>query len=180
MSEHLWPDGAASGQLQLIAAAERLASWPLVILRGLPGSGKSTLAFVLAERHGHLHLEADQHFQTPAGYRFDPERLADAHAATLRSAWLALEAGRAVVLANTHVRLWELAGAIGLASLASVAPIIVECVGCWPDRHGVPEETLSKMARHWQTLPATLPCAVGRWDGQRLEVQGPAPISPPG
>jgi hypothetical protein len=156
------------GEPALFAAAARLVGARLVILRGLPGSGKTTLARALVDRHGFRLFEADQHFETPDGYRYDPARVADAHAATQRAALAALESGQSVVLANTHIRRWELAGPLGLAMLAGVTPHIVECLGQWNNVHGVDEATREAMARRWETIAAGVIASLWRWDGRVL------------
>jgi len=125
-----------------------------VILRGLPGSGKSTLAAHLASSHGYLHLEADQHFVVNGAYRFDPSRVADAHAVVARDAFAALQADRRVVIANTHVRLWEMAALIGAARLAGRSFAFVECAADWGNIHGVPVAALDGMRARWEALPA--------------------------
>lgn len=131
-----------------------LRSFDCVILRGLPGSGKSTLAAWLTAEHGYLHLEADQHFTVDGIYRFDPSRVADAHAVVARDALTALQAGRRVVIANTHVRLWEMAAIVGAAQIAGKSHCFVECVGEWPNIHAVPESALAGMRTRWERLPA--------------------------
>lgn len=131
-----------------------LLAFDLIVLRGLPGSGKSTLAAQLASSHGYLHLEADQHFLVEGKYRFDPSRVADAHAVVARDALAALQAGRRVVVANTHVRLWEMAAVIGVAELAESGFCVVECIGTWDNIHDVPEVAMAGMRGRWEPLPA--------------------------
>ena len=125
-----------------------------VIVRGLPGSGKSTLAARLATEHRYLHLEADQHFVVDGVYRFDPARVADAHAVVARDALDAMQASRRVVVANTHVRLWEMAAIVGAAQLAGKSLCFVECTGVWGNIHGVPEDAIARMKTRWEPLPA--------------------------
>ncbi len=125
-----------------------------VIVRGLPGSGKSTLASRLAAEHGYLHLETDQHFLVNGSYRFDPARVADAHAVVARDALDAMQAGRRVVIANTHVRLWEMAAIVGAARLAGKSFCFVECTGLWGNIHAVPEDAITRMKLRWEPLPA--------------------------
>lgn len=132
----------------------RIATFDCVILRGLPGSGKSTLALQLCERSGYLHLEADQHFIANGVYRFDPARLADAHAIVARDALTALQDGQRVVVANTHVRLWEMAAIIGAARLATRSVCFAECVGDWDNIHAVPDAAIARMRMRWEPLPA--------------------------
>lgn len=131
-----------------------ISSFDCIVLRGLPGSGKSTLAQALAKEHGYLHLEADQHFVVNGTYRFDPARAADAHAVVARDALDALQANRRVVIANTHVRLWELAAIMGAAQLAGKSFCFVECTGDWHNVHAVPEEAIARMKTRWEPLPA--------------------------
>jgi predicted kinase len=130
------------------------AAFDCVILRGLPGSGKSTLAASLAAECGYLHLEADQHFLVNGEYHFDPSRVADAHAVVARDALEALQKGRRVAIANTHVRLWEMAAVVGAARLANRSLCVVECTGTWPNIHGVPDEAIARMKARWEPLPA--------------------------
>lgn len=134
--------------------AEALTAFDLLILRGLPGSGKSTLASALAAGQGLLHLEADQHFVSNGQYRFDPSRVADAHAVVARDAFVALQSGRRVVVANTHVRLWEMAAIVGAAQLAGKSFCFVECTGQWTNIHQVPDAAMAAMRSRWEPLPA--------------------------
>ena len=131
-----------------------LLAFDCVLLRGLPGSGKSTLARRLAAEHGFRHLEADQHFIVDGVYRFDPARVADAHAIVARDALTALQAHERVVVANTHVRLWEMAAVVGVARLADKRLCVVECRGEWPSVHAMPDEAMHRMRERWEPLPA--------------------------
>ncbi len=140
--------------MQRLATLTPLLAFDCVLLRGLPGSGKSTLAQRLAAGHGFRHLETDQHFMVDGAYHFDPARLADAHAIVVRDALTALQAGERVVVANTHVRLWEMAAAVGAARLAGKPFCVVECVGEWVNVHAVPADAMRRMRERWQALPA--------------------------
>lgn len=131
-----------------------ILNFDCIILRGLPGSGKSTLAEKLAKEHGYLHLEADQHFMINGVYRFDPARAADAYAVVARDALDAMLANQRVVIANTHVRLWEMAAIIGAAQLAVKSLCFVECTGAWGNIHVVPEDAITRMKVRWEPLPA--------------------------
>lgn len=143
-----------SGTGHDLSTTERFARFDCVVLRGLPGSGKSTLATLMVTRHGFLHLEADQHFVTNGVYRFDPSRLADAHAVVARDTLAALQAGRQVVIANTHVRLWEMAAVVGAAQLAGRSICFIECQGAWPNVHGLAEAVIASMRQRWEPLPS--------------------------
>lgn len=133
---------------------EAISHFECVVLRGLPGSGKSTLAAVMAQSQGFLHLEADRHFVVNGKYSFDPLRAADAHAVVVRDALDAMHAGRKVVVANTHVRMWEMAGIVGAARLAGRTQCFVECVADWGNIHDVPLAALDAMRARWEPLPA--------------------------
>ncbi len=132
---------------------DRFVGFDCVLLRGLPGSGKSTLAGLLATEHGYLHLEADQHFIAKGVYQFDPSRVADAHAVVARDTLAALQTGRRVVVANTHVRLWEMAAVVGAARLSGRSLCFVECQGTWPNIHGLTGQIIASMRQRWEALP---------------------------
>ncbi len=129
---------------------DEISTFDCVILRGLPGSGKSTFAQRLAAEHGFVHLEADDHFYVNSVYRFDPARVADAHALVVRDALAHLQAGRRIVVANTHVRLWEMAAIVGACQIAIKRVCVVECLGQWESRHGVPAEVIAQMQGRWE------------------------------
>jgi hypothetical protein len=130
---------------------EKIAAFECVILRGLPGSGKSTFARRLVDEFGFVQLEADNHFYVNGEYRFDPMRVADAHALVVRDAVAHLRAGRRVVVANTHAQLWEMAGIVGAATLSQHSYCFVNCTGTYTNIHAVPENIISAMKErfHW-------------------------------
>jgi len=140
--------------VQFADLAEAILPFECVVLRGLPGSGKSTLASFLAQSRGFVHLEADSHFVVNGKYAFDPLRAADAHAVVVRDALCSLQAGRKVVVANTHVRMWEMAGIVGAARLAGRKLCVVECLNDWGNVHDVPQSAMDAMRMRWEPLPA--------------------------
>jgi len=121
----------------------------LVLVRGLPGSGKSTLARQLAA-HGWTHLEADQFFETSAGYVFDGRRVRDAHAWCQAQTRRALAAGSLVVVTNTFTRVAELAPYLAMGAVG----LVLHATGGWESVRGVPQTTLQRMAERWEPLPA--------------------------
>jgi AAA domain len=134
---------------------DQIAGFDCVVLRGLPGSGKSTFAKKLAASYGFLVLEADDHFYVNGEYKFDPARAADAHALVARDALTYLLAGARVVIANTHVRLWEMGAVVGAATLASKTFCFVECVGTFGNVHAVPDTVIAGMQERWEALPVS-------------------------
>ncbi len=135
---------------------ETIATFDCVILRGLPGSGKSTFARRLVEGYGFVQLEADDHFYINGAYKFDPARVADAHALVVRDALVHLQAGRRVVVANTHVRLWEMAGMVGAATLSRRTFCFVDFNGAHGNIHAVPNDVISAMKTRWEKLPVEM------------------------
>ncbi len=136
---------------------QTIATYDCVILRGLPGSGKSTFAKRLADEFGFVQLEADDHFFVKGEYRFDPARVADAHALVVRDALKHLQVGQRVVVANTHVRLWEMAAIVGACAIAMKRYCVVECGGRWVGRHDVPAEVRDQMQARWELWPEAHP-----------------------
>lgn len=147
-----------------------LDTFDCIVLRGLPGSGKSTLAqrLVAQASRPSVHLEADQHFVVNGAYRFDPLRAADAHAVVVRDVLTALQARQRVVVANTHVRLWEMAAIVGAARLCASSLCFVECVGSWESIHAVPADAVIKMRERWEALPAEFESVSFRLDSAEM------------
>ncbi len=128
----------------------------LVLLRGLPGSGKSTLAraILASSAEPWIHLEADAHFTDRNGhYFFDSTRVADAHAVCQQHAHVALAHAGRVVIANTHVRLWELSAYFGLSLLHGCDFRVIELRDTHPNIHDVSDDIIAKMRKKWEPLP---------------------------
>lgn len=121
----------------------------LVLIRGLPGSGKTTMAKALASR-GYEHFEADMFFELGAVYRFDASRIRQAHAWCQQMTHQALLSDRPTVVSNTFTRLAEMAPYLEMTANIRV----IEANGRWGSIHGVPPETLQRMAERWEALPA--------------------------
>jgi adenylate kinase family enzyme len=121
----------------------------LVLIRGLPGSGKSTMARVLA-MVGFEHFEADQFFMQDGVYRFDGSRVREAHAWCQGATRQALREGRRAVVSNTFTQLREMAPYLAMSRNVRV----IEATGRWGNEHGVPPETLRRMAERWESFGA--------------------------
>jgi len=121
----------------------------LVLIRGLPGSGKSTMA-----RHrypGHILVEADQFFYGAQGaYRFDRNRLADAHAWCQDRVAALLADNRAVVVANTFTQQWEIQPYRAMAARYGAQVTVIVATGNYPNIHGVSAATIERMRARWE------------------------------
>lgn len=119
----------------------------LFIIRGLPGSGKSTLAGYLDSEV----WEADQFFQEPEGYKFDPTKLKEAHAWCLDGVRLEMELGTArIAVANTSTMRWEYEPYIELAKKFGYRVFVITVEGDHGNVHDVPEEAIARMRARWE------------------------------
>lgn len=122
----------------------------LYIIRGLPGSGKTTLAHRLASATGGVVYEADDLFTEAGEYRFDPNRLGEAHEQCFRNTAAALHEGRTVCVANTFTRRYEWERYQLLAQKLGVPCQILICQGNFGSVHDVPAETYHRMKLRWE------------------------------
>lgn len=123
----------------------------LVIVRGPSGSGKFTFA---RERFGdHILCEADQYFMNydTGEYKFDRKSLRAAHEYCQRKAWIALQSGDSVVVANTFIRIWEMQPYFDMGFPVRV----FEVIGRFKNIHGVPEEVMRRQRERFQFYPYT-------------------------
>lgn len=122
----------------------------LIIIRGLPGSGKSTLAQKFV-RLGFVHYETDMFFLDDHGeYRFDRNRLSEAHAWCQKAVQLALDEGEDVVVSNTFTRIWEMQPYLDM--IANRTILTVE--GNYQNLHGVPAAAIEMMKSRWEVYGA--------------------------
>jgi len=123
----------------------------LLLLRGLPGSGKSTLAKALVGGEG-FHAEADQFFVVGGEYKFQADKLKQAHewCQSLVQDWMFLN-HPLVVVSNTFTQEWEMEPYFRMAERFGyrVSTIIVENRHFGENIHGVPPEKLEAMAKRF-------------------------------
>ena len=80
----------------------------LTLVRGIPGSGKSTLAKALTEGSDAVHLETDMFWMVDGEYKFDINRLREAHEWCRTETRKHLKSGMDVVVSNTFTTIKEL------------------------------------------------------------------------
>jgi predicted kinase len=128
----------------------------LIIIRGLPGSGKSTLAehltYSLNSTNGEFAcvFEADQFFQTLAGYKFDGTKLREAHldCQSRTRAWL--KKGNIAIVSNTFTQRWEYEPYLDMATQYNVPVQVIEVHGDFENIHGVPPDKIESMRKRWE------------------------------
>lgn len=118
----------------------------LTLVRGIPGSGKSTLARQLAALNNAVHLEADQYFMIDGEYKFDAQKLHQAHSWCQSSTAQALALGRQVIVSNTFTTLKELKPYFEFARhFTGRAPTVLLAQNQFTNVHNVPEDKLVQM-----------------------------------
>lgn len=130
----------------------------LIVMRGLPGAGKTSW---LAAHHPYAAVfGGDRWFVRVLGGRYDPRRVAEAHAFEQAAAIRALGQGaRLVALDNTHSRRWE--WAVVAAAAEAIGDVTIRIVDCYDGRlddaalaarcvHGVPATAIAEMRRRWE------------------------------
>jgi predicted kinase len=118
----------------------------LILIRGCSGSGKSTLA----KTYDCFHLEADKFFIVDGEYQWSGDRIKQAHEFIGELAEKIMSTEADLVISNTFTTLKEFAKYIELAEEFCYKIKVIRCTGTYGNTHGVPEETLAKMANRFQ------------------------------
>jgi predicted kinase len=135
----------------------------LYLVRGLPGSGKTTFAKNLTKFFAGIHFEADMFFERNGmKYKFDPNMLSDAHEWCQHSVSEQMSISCPVIVAsNTFTTNREILPYVTMARAYGykVTILTIES-GLDPEAlaarnvHGVPVETVKRMAQRWEPLTA--------------------------
>lgn len=121
----------------------------LYIVRGLPGSGKSAFAKCIAP----VHFEADMFFMNDGEYKFDFDKIKEAHRWCQESTRDAMASGSPkVAVSNTFTQEWEMKPYYEMAEKYGyvVFSVIVENRHGGKNVHGVPETTLDNMRKRFE------------------------------
>jgi len=121
----------------------------VVLLRGLSGSGKSTYANKLAlETPNTVICTADDYFMKDGVYKFDRNKLGEAHQACYQKFFVEITKGTdLIIVANTNTTTKELVNYVGICEDAGV-PFEIITISCplelaiQRNIHSVPKKTI--------------------------------------
>jgi predicted kinase len=121
----------------------------LILVRGLPGSGKSTFAELI----GGFRCEADMFFMENGEYKFDINKIKEAHRWCKREceSFMVREKPK-VIVSNTFTQEWEMEDYYELAKNYGyrVTSVIVENRHNGENIHNVPDATLGNMRNRFE------------------------------
>lgn len=142
----------------------------VIIMQAVPGGGKSTWAQDWPDALGAsvTIVSADHYFEDPitGEYRFNPAKLGAAHASCMRAFLRACEdasESSIVVVDNTNITVDQMSPyyLVARAYKATVEVVRIVCdpeVAAARNSHGVPRETVLRMARMMQDPPKFWEC----------------------
>ena len=121
------------------------------ILRGVPGSGKTFLANVLKDALGAEIFSADDYFEKDGEYKFDREKLTEAHHDCFNRFVNALERDvECVVVHNTNTRFWEYQKYLHAAEVNEYEYVICDMQSSYRNIHGVPTAAIMAMRKRFE------------------------------
>lgn len=121
----------------------------LILVRGIPGSGKSTIAAAAMDEFDSVHLEADMYFIKDGEYKFDADRLHQAHMWCQHETNRHLELDFLVVVSNTFTTIKELRPYFDIALEHKILPAVYLAQNQFSNIHNVPQESLDRMKRRF-------------------------------
>jgi predicted kinase len=129
----------------------------VLVMQGQSGSGKSTLAETFKSWFEALGFEVDicstdDQFKIDGVYKFDPSKLAQAHAANVKKAEFGLDWGRVVIIDNTNTQCWEAKPYVEMAKRYGVPVFFHRAEGNFQNTHGVPSDKVAAMKARLETL----------------------------
>lgn len=133
----------------------------LIVMRGLPGSGKSTKAKQLGENG--IILSTDDFWDVAGEYKYDKERIAEAHQWNQQRAKQFMQHGETlIVIDNTNVNAYEMKPYVQMAQRFGYDIEFAESDAPWKNdidqlmergTHNVPRETYEEMQAAWMKNP---------------------------
>lgn len=126
----------------------------LLLIRGLPGSGKSTLAKNLIGFY--QHRETDMFWMKDGEYKFDYNRLTEAHEWCLEETRKLMQAGFSPVVSNTFTVKRNMRPYFELAREFGIVPTVIHCQNDFGNIHNVPELTLNNMRNQFEYIISDL------------------------
>ena len=121
----------------------------LILVRGLPGSGKSTFADLI----GGFRCEADMYFMVDGEYKFDINKIKEAHRWCKEQCQSYMERDKPkVIVSNTFTQEWEMEDYYELAKTYGykVTSVIIENRHGGENIHNVPAPTLGNMRNRFE------------------------------
>lgn len=131
----------------------------LIIIRGLPGSGKTHKAKELLRTvDWAYHVETDQYFARPDNtYDFNPKLLKQAHEWCRGEVFNELDWGFEItIVSNTFTQWWEMEPYIKFCKENGHSVEVITLTTQYENIHGVPEETMKKMAARFESHEAIM------------------------
>lgn len=139
----------------------------VIFLRGISGSGKTSISNTLSQLLGSekvVSFSADNYFTIDGVYKFDINKVSDAHKDCVNSMEIALQSSafRYIIMDNTHTQLWHLSNAEAIAKqyganlyyLDINVPDKEHFLLCLKrQRHNVPEDILLYQWVNWEDNP---------------------------
>lgn len=131
----------------------------VILMRGLPGSGKSTMARKVAEQKDAEIFSTDDYWICKDGeYRFDADRLTQAHEWNQERCRKALAQGKSIVVDNCNIKNEHMSPYIEMAEKhgATVAKVVSPRNHLatdeleWYSKHHVPQHIIEQMRKDWE------------------------------